>query len=129
MNKRPKILLVDDDPDFVESTKTVLESWPYEVVVAYQGEVAVKMAKEEKPDLILLDIIMPVKDGFSAAEQLKKDPELRKIPVVMLTSYSSRRAGSGIPASKGLAMETEDYVEKPIAPDELLKVVAQYIKI
>jgi CheY-like chemotaxis protein len=128
MNKRPKILLVDDDPDFVESTKTVLESRPYEVVVAYQGEVAIKMAKEEKPDLILLDVIMPVKDGFSAAEQLKKDPELRKIPVVMLTSYSSRRAGTSIPVSKGLTLETEDYVEKPIAPDELLKVVAQYIK-
>jgi len=128
MEKKPKILLVDDDADFVESTKAVLESKPYQVIVAYEGEVGIQKAREERPDLILLDIIMPVKDGFTAAEQLKKDPELRKIPVVMLTSYSTRRAGSGIPVSRGLTLEAEDYVEKPITPNELLTVVARYIK-
>jgi CheY-like chemotaxis protein len=128
MEKRPKILLVDDDPDFVASTRAVLESKPYQVIVASEGEVGIQKAREEKPDLILLDIIMPVKDGFTAAEQLKKDPELKKIPVVMLTSYSTRRAGSSIPVSRGLTLEAEDYVEKPITPDELLRVVAQYIK-
>ncbi len=67
-----KILLIDDDADFVESTRMVLEGKPYKVVVANNGDEGVRKAKEEKPDLILLDIIMPVKDGFSAAEQLKK---------------------------------------------------------
>ena len=127
MERKQKILLVDDDIDFVESTKTILESKPYEVIVAGQGEAAIRMAREEKPDLILLDVIMPVKDGFSAAEELKHDPELGSIPVVMLTSYSTRRAGSSIPVSKGMMLEAEDYVEKPITPDELLKVVAHNI--
>ena len=80
MKSEAKILIVDDDMDFIESTKTVLESKPYEVIVAYEGDEGLRKAKEENPDLILLDVIMPVKDGFTAAEQLKKDPELRKSP-------------------------------------------------
>ena len=61
MEKKAKILLVDDDVDFVESTKTILESQPYEVIVAYEGDEGLRKAREEKPDLILLDVIMPVK--------------------------------------------------------------------
>lgn len=128
MEKRAKILLVDDDVDFVESTKTVLESQPYEVIVAYEGDEGLEKAREEHPDLILLDIIMPVKDGFTAAEQLKKDPELSKIPVIMLTSFSSRGAGTGIPRGSGLSLEAEDYIEKPVTPEELLSRVKQYLK-
>lgn len=128
MEKRAKILLVDDDVDFVESTKTVLESQPYEVIVAYEGDEGLQKAREEHPDLILLDIIMPVKDGFTAAEQLKKDPELSKIPVIMLTSFSSRGAGTGIPRGSGLSLEAEDYIEKPVTPEELLSRVKQYLK-
>ena len=128
MEKKAKILLVDDDIDFVEATKIVLESKPYEVIVAYEGDEALRKAREENPDLILLDIIMPVKDGFTAAGQFKKDPQLSKIPVIMLTSYSSRRAGTSIPVSRGLELEAEDYVEKPVSPQELLNLVEKYLK-
>ena len=128
MEKKAKILLVDDDIDFVESTKIVLESKPYEVIVAYEGDEALRKARGENPDLILLDVIMPVKDGFTAAEQFKKDPQLSKIPVVMLTSYSSRKGETSIPVSRGLELEAEDYVEKPISPEELLSRVEQYLK-
>jgi two-component system alkaline phosphatase synthesis response regulator PhoP len=69
VDKKARILLIDDDADFVSSTRTVLESQPYEVIVATNGDEGISKAKKEKPDLILLDIIMPVKDGFSAAEQ------------------------------------------------------------
>jgi len=128
MEKKAKILLVDDDIDFVESTKIILESKPYEVIVAHEGDEALRKAKEENPDLVLLDIIMPVKDGFSAAEQFKKDPQLSKIPVIMLTSYSSRRGETSIPVSRGFELEAEDYVEKPVSPEELLSRVEQYLK-
>ena len=128
MEKKAKILLVDDDIDFVEATKTVLESAPYEVIVAYEGEEGLRKARQESPDLVLLDIIMPVKDGFSAAEQFKKDPQLSKIPVIMLTSYSSRRSETSIPVSRGLELEAEDYVEKPVSPQELLSRVEKYLK-
>jgi len=128
MEKTAKILVVDDDIDFVESVKTILESKPYEVIVAYEGDEGLRKAREEKPDLILLDIIMPVKDGFIAAEQLKKDPQLSSIPVVILTSFSSRRQETSIGVSRGLTLEAEDYIEKPIKPDELLNRVEQYLK-
>jgi len=128
MEKRPKILLVDDDLDFVDATKTVLESKPYEVIVAYDGDEGLRKAREENPDLILLDIIMPVEDGFTAAEQLKQDPQLSKIPVIMLTSFSSRGQATSIPRGRGFSLEAEDYIEKPVSPEELLDRVNQYLK-
>ena len=128
MEKRPKILLVDDDLDFVEATTTILKSKPYDVIVAYNGNEGVRKAREEKPDLILLDIIMPVENGFTAAEELKKDPQLSKIPVIMLTSFSSRGQQTGIPRGRGLSLEAEDYIEKPVSPEELLDTVQQYLK-
>jgi len=128
MEKKAKILLVDDDIDFVESTKIILESKPYEVIVAYEGDEALRKAKEENPDLILLDIIMPVKDGFTAAEQLKKDPQLGKIPVLILTSFSQRIGETSIPVSRGFTLEAEDYIDKPITPEGLLAKVEKYLK-
>jgi CheY-like chemotaxis protein len=128
MEKKAKILLVDDDIDFVESTKTVLESKSYEVIVALEGDEALRKAREGKPDLILLDIIMPVKDGFTAAEQLKKDPQLSKIPTLMLTSFSARRGETAIPVSRGFALDVEDYIEKPVRPEELIASVEKYLK-
>ena len=128
MEKKAKILLIDDDPDFVEATKTILESKPYEVIVSSEGNEGLKKARAENPDLILLDIIMPVTDGFSAAEEIKKDPLLSKIPVVMLTSYAERRSGTGIPVSKGFQLEAEDYIEKPVSPEELFDIIEKNLK-
>ena len=128
MQRRQKILIVDDDVDFAEATKAVLEKALYEVVVAQEGDEGLQKAKEENPDLILLDVIMPVKDGFTAAEQLKKDPKLNKIPIIMLTSFSSRGQQTSIPRSRGLTLETEDYLEKPVAPEKLLASVEQHLK-
>jgi len=128
MGKIAKILLVDDDADFVESTKTILESKPYEVIVAKDGEEGLRKAREEKPDLILLDVIMPVKDGFTAAEQLKKDPELSKIPTLMLTAFAEKSIETSIPVSRGFSLETEDYIDKPISPEELLARIEKHLK-
>ncbi len=128
MTKIPKVLLIDDDPDFVEATRIVLESKPYEVIVAYDGDDGLRKARDESPDLIILDVIMPVKDGFSTAEQLKKDAGLKNIPIIMLTSYAEKGSGSSIAMSGGLAMETEDYIDKPVTPEELLKKVEKYLK-
>ncbi|MFC2122408.1 response regulator [Bacteroidota bacterium] len=128
MEQKPKILLVDDDPDFIAATRTILEANSYEIIVAGNGSEGIKMARQESPDLILLDVIMPVEDGFTAAEELKKDPQLNKIPVIMLTSFSSKGQETNIPRGRGLGLETEDYLEKPVQPDELLKTVKQYLK-
>ncbi len=120
--KRAKILLVDDDPDFVLATRMVLED-QYEVIVAGGGEDGIRKARQDNPDLIILDVIMPVKDGFTVAEQLKKDRQLSSIPIIMLTSYSQQKqkGKTSIPVSRGMTLEAEDYVDKPVQPKELLK--------
>ena len=128
MTTKIKVLLVDDDQDFVEATKMVLESKPYEVLVAYNGDEALAKARKEKPDLIILDVIMPVKDGFTAAEQLKKDPELKHIPVIMLTSFSQKVGETSISVGQGMTLDTEDYIDKPVTPQELLQRVEKLIK-
>ena len=128
MDKKARILLVDDDVDFVESTKTILESKPYEVIVAKDGDEGLKKAREAKPDLIILDVIMPVKDGFTAAEQLKTDPQLSRIPTIMLTAFAEKHAEASIPVSRGFTLEAEDYIEKPVAPKELLARVEKQLR-
>ncbi|HEX9896977.1 MAG TPA: response regulator [Dehalococcoidales bacterium] len=122
MTEPAKILLVDDDPVFVEATKIVLES-KYEVVTAYDGDAGLVKARKEKPDLILLDIMMPTKDGFHVCKQLKADPKLANIPVIMLTSFAQHRGETNIPVSAGLELEAEGYIDKPVSPEALLKQV------
>ena len=129
MQKRePRILLIDDDVDFVEATKTILETKSYQVSVAYNGDEGLKKAKKEKPDLILLDVIMPVKDGFSVAEHLKKDTQLSKTPIIMLTAFAQKVSETSLSVSQALTLEAEDYLDKPVSPEELLKRVEKLLK-
>lgn len=125
--KQAKILLVDDDADFITATKMVLET-KYDVIIATEGEDGIAKAKSENPDLIILDVIMPIKDGFSAAEQLKKDSKLSEIPIIMLTSYAQHKSSTNIPVSKGMTLEAEDYIDKPVKPEELLKRVSALLE-
>ncbi|MGA1840134.1 MAG: response regulator [bacterium] len=127
MERQSKILLIDDDIDFVNATKTVLESRNYKISVACNGDEGLKKARDEKPDLIILDIIMPVKDGFSVAEQLKKDKELSGIPIVMLTSFGERKGETTLAVSRGMNLDAEDYIEKPAKPEALLKAVERLL--
>ena len=128
MEGQERILIIDDDVDFVAATKTILESNAYDVITANRGVEGLDTAKLEKPDLIILDVIMPAMDGFTVAEQLKKDPEVKNIPVIMLTAFSTKRHETSIPANRGLTLEAEDYMEKPVSPDELLSRVKQNLK-
>jgi two-component system alkaline phosphatase synthesis response regulator PhoP len=124
-----KILLIDDDLDFLNATETILKSnSSYEVITATDGSIGLQMARDEKPDLILLDIIMPVEDGFTAAKKLKSDPQLQDIPVALLTSFSQRVGETNLAVSQGMDLEAEDYMEKPISPQELLRRVDRLLK-
>lgn len=127
MDKQNRILIVDDDPVFVKTTQTILESKNYQVITAYDGDEGLQKAQEERPDLILLDIIMPTKDGFHVCEQLKKDPQLADIPVIILTSFAHRRGETNIPVSAGLELEAEGYLDKPVSPDNLLNTVGRML--
>lgn len=112
------ILLIDDDIDFVEATCAVLESVPYSVRVAYTGDEGLTSAHESPPDLIILDVIMPMEDGFETLAKLRSDPELACIPVIMLTSLSN---GIRIAPRSELDFKVEDYLDKPIRPAKLLQ--------
>jgi two-component system alkaline phosphatase synthesis response regulator PhoP len=124
-----KILLVDDDPDFVASTKTVLESRSdYKVITASDGVFGLAIARAERPDLIILDVLMPFEDGFTAAREFKTDSELCRIPIMMLTSFSQRKGETDISVYQGMELEAEDYIEKPASPQELLRRVDKLLK-
>jgi response regulator RpfG family c-di-GMP phosphodiesterase len=130
MQEQAKILLIDDDPDFVEATKAVLES-KYQVITAYNGDDGLKKVVEERPDLIILDVVMPGKNGFAVCKELKTDPRnhfFSKIPVLMLTVYPDDREKAGLSLREGMIMEAEDYIQKPVTPDDLLRRAEELLK-
>ncbi len=121
MKQRPKVLLVDDDVDLVKVMRGALESKAYEVIVAYNGQEGLEKAKKEKPDLVVLDIMMPVVDGFIFASEFRKDPSLAKVPVIALTSFSES-LGQPFP------FEVSEYIQKPIRPRDLVAKVEEFLK-
>ena len=123
MTRKQTILLVDDDRDFIEATTAVLES-RYDLEVAYGGQEGLAKARASRPDLILLDVIMPDEDGFTVCEKLKADPALADVPVIMLTSLPEGLSPSG---KVGCISEAEDYMEKPVRPAELLRRVSKFL--
>jgi len=127
MADKPKILMIDDDPDLIAGTKVVLEEAGYQVATALRGAEGLVKARAETPDLIILDVIMPEMDGFAVCERLKSDPTLASVPVMMLTGFADRRAETSISVSRGFSLEAEDYVDKPVRPGELLRRVQKLL--
>ena len=100
----------------------------YEVLTASDAVFGFPIAKAQKPDLIILDVIMPFEDGFTAAKQFKADPEVTNIPIIILTSFSRRVGETDISVAQGMELEAEDYIEKPVSPGELLRRVDRLLK-
>jgi CheY-like chemotaxis protein len=121
-----KILVVDDDPDFVEIMCTILKSSDYSVVTAANGEQALAQVKAEHPDLMLLDIMMStVLDGLNVSEQLAKDPEAKYMPVVMVSSIAETPYAHVFPMEEQPHMDA--WLSKPVDPKTLLKKVAELL--
>ncbi len=119
-----KILVVDDQEDNVELLSQVLEDQDYEVVTAYNGEDAVAAAEKEKPDVILLDIQMPVMNGLDACKVLKGKDATRDIPIIFLTAQTGEES-----VVEGLSAGAYDYVTKPFNEKELLSRVSVMLRI
>ena len=117
----PKILIVDDDPDLVEAVTMILESKEYDVIAAYGGIEGLEKAKTEEPDLIVLDVMMPDKDGYAVCKELKGDPQYSKIPILLLTAVVSKISTTRYTQQMGLETEADDYIDKPVEPAELVK--------
>ena len=117
-----KILIVDDDPDFTDSTRIVLEKAGHNVINATSGDKGFKRAKEEKPDLIVLDVIMDsVLDGVSMSQTMHDDLEMRDIPIVMVTSIANTDYAELFPTDDYIHIQA--FLTKPVAPASLLKQV------
>ena len=124
-----KILVVDDDPDLVESVTMILESNNHEVIQAYGGIEGLEKAKAEKPDAIVLDVMMPDKDGYEVCKELKGDPEYSDIPILLLTAVVSQIPNSSYTSRMGMETEADDYVDKPVEPGELVKLVERLLAV
>ena len=121
-----KILVVDDDPDFVEIMRTILESNDYNVVTAANGEQAMAQVKAQRPDLMLLDIMMSsVLDGLNVSEQLALDPEARFMPVIMVSSIAETPYAHVFPMGEQPHMDA--WLSKPVDPKVLLAKVAELL--
>ena len=116
-----KILIVDDEPDLVEAVSIILESKGYAVVKAYGGVEGLKKARTENPDLIVLDVMMPDKDGYAVCKELKADAKYRSIPILLLTAVVSNIPTSRYTQQMGMETEADDFVDKPVEPQELVK--------
>jgi len=131
MQKQVKILSIDDDPNVHMIVKKVLESKSYQVITALDGEEGLRKVVEEKPDLIILDVIMPGRTGFEICRELKtlhKYHAFANIPVLMLTVYPDDREQRHLSIREGMTTEADDYLHKPFNPDELLARVEKMLE-
>jgi len=125
-----KILIVDDDSDILESLTVILKCRGYQAITARDGIEGVASLKAEKPDLMILDLLMPKMDGFAVLKELR-DPrwsEFRDTPILILTSVREEASRRRYELETGQELGADDYVEKPVSTDILLERVARLIK-
>jgi CheY-like chemotaxis protein len=117
------ILVVDDDPDLVETVAMMLESKGCEVGMAYDGIEGEESIKQRRPDLVILDIMMPRKDGYVLCGELKTNPATRDIPVILLTAVGEAVPSTRYSHADGMATEADDYIPKPVDTEGLWEAV------
>jgi DNA-binding response OmpR family regulator len=123
VSKNKRILLVDDDPEIIESLRTVLEGKGYQVMVARDGNQGLALAEREMPDLLILDMMMPKKSGFLVLERLKgKESKTRTMPTIMITANEGGRH-----RAYAEMLGVNEYIRKPFALDKLLLCVDRLI--
>lgn len=123
----PKILLVDDDPDFLEATRQILAAHKYNVITAKDGEEGIAKAKYENPNLIILDVIMPGQDGYSVCYELRKYPQTRPIPIIMLTAIGQQLSKPEYGIEIAIDHLADDYIDKPVDIPTLLSKVEKHL--
>ena len=119
------ILVVDDDPDLVEAVSMKLESENYRVVKAYDGIEAWEKIKEEIPDLVLLDVMMPRKNGYDVCDEIKNDPQYKNITVLLLTAVADAVPDTSYTHMDGKTTLADDFIPKPIDLDKLMEIVKE----
>ncbi len=123
MSDKQLILVVDDDTDLVEMIAMKLESENFQVAKAYDGVEAFEKIKEEKPALVILDVMMPRKDGYALCDELKNSEDYKDIVVVLLTAVSDAISSTNYTHMGGKTTLADDFVAKPIDLDKLMEIV------
>ena len=125
-----KILVVDDDSDIREALTMVLESQGYQVITARDGVEGLACLKTEKPDLMILDLLMPKMDGFGVMKELRelRWAEFSEIPILIQTAVREEASRRRYELETGVELGADDYIEKPVSPDILLARIKKLIK-
>jgi DNA-binding response OmpR family regulator len=126
MSEKKLILVVDDDPDLVEAVSMKLEAKKFRVAKAYDGVEAMDRINEEKPDLVILDVMMPRKNGWDVCEEIKNSDALKDIAVVLLTAVADSVKTTSYTHHDGKTTLADDYIPKPIDLDELMEIVTDH---
>jgi CheY-like chemotaxis protein len=123
-----KILVVDDDPDFVETTRIILENAGHEVISAGSGNDGLKRVREDQPDLVVLDVIMDtVLDGLSMSQRMYDAVELRHVPIIMVTSIANTDYAALFPTDEYVHISA--FLSKPVPPAELIRQVKRLLPV
>ena len=123
MTDKKLILVVDDEPDFVSIVQNNLEKEGFEVNVAYDGVEGLEKVRQNPPDLIVLDVMMPEKDGYEMCADLKKDKKYADIPILMLTAVADHVSSTRYSHYDGMSMEADDYLPKPASAEDITQSV------
>ena len=117
------VLVVDDEPNIVMSLEFLMEQAGFEVRVAADGEAALKAMEDKLPDLVLLDVMMPKRDGYDLCQMIRAKPEWKDVRIIMLTAK-----GREVEREKGMALGADDYVTKPFSTRELVERVKTFLE-
>ena len=129
MSLNKKVLVVDDEPDFATIVQKNLEKEGFTVDVAYNGVEGLEKVKANPPDAIVLDVMMPEKDGYAVCKELKGDEKTRDIPIVLLTAVASHVTSTRYTHREGMETEADDYISKPASAEEITKSLKRLLKL
>ncbi|MBU1052470.1 MAG: response regulator [Proteobacteria bacterium] len=129
MNGKKRILLVDDEPDFSMIVKKNLEKEGFDVELAYDGAEGLAKVKENPPDAIVLDVMMPEVDGYQVCSELKSDKKYSDIPIVLLTAVASHVTSTRYSHYDGMSMEADDYMPKPASAEQITESVKRLLNL
>jgi two-component system, OmpR family, alkaline phosphatase synthesis response regulator PhoP len=126
-NGEPYILIVDDDPDILDGILTILESQPYRLQTARDGKKCMEMISQEIPDLLILDLLMPRMDGWGVIREMRCEPRFAHVPILVLTTVIEDASRRRYELETGMAMDVQDYIQKPARPAELIRRIEKWL--
>jgi two-component system alkaline phosphatase synthesis response regulator PhoP len=129
MSLQKRVLVVDDEPDFASIVQGNLEKEGFEVDVAYNGVEGMEKVQANPPDAIVLDVMMPEKDGYVMCKELKGDDRYCEIPVILLTAVASHVTSTRYTHADGMSTEADDYIAKPASAEQITESIKRLLSV